>query len=371
VRPVQQDDTAAAQQDDTADLRTCLGAFVTGVTVVTTVDADGRRAGMTANSFSSVSLDPPLVQWSQQTSLPSHPVFRSADRFAVNILAADQVEESRVFARPADDKFARVATRDGLGGVPLLEGCAAYLECTREATYPGGDHVIFLGRVERYETHPHRKPLAFNSGRYMTVHPHDPGPFTADLAASSVQHLDALEVVGDTAGELSAELDVTVGVAVWGNKGPTVVRWRECSEPLAMRLRTGLVLPLLSSATGRCFAAHLPPDEVEHHLRTEEDVDPAVLAGWEPSLEAIRRDGIAGVTSNLVPEANERAIDAVSAPVFGRGGHLVAVLTLMTHAPRLEQPDGPEVRRLQAVAHGLSQRLGAEDETGNEAITRH
>src|SRR5687767_2050097 len=107
---------------DAKEFRRVLGAFVTGVTVVTTI-SDGRCYGITANSFSSVSLDPPLILWSQSTTAPSHAAFRAADRFAINILSEDQLNLSNQFAGKVRDKFAGVAWRPGLGGVPLIEGC--------------------------------------------------------------------------------------------------------------------------------------------------------------------------------------------------------------------------------------------------------
>ena len=94
---------------DARELRQVLGSFVTGVTVITTVDQEGKRWGLTANSFTSVSLNPPLILWNQSVSAPSHPVFREAQRFAVNILAEDQIDVSRRFAGAAADKFAGVA----------------------------------------------------------------------------------------------------------------------------------------------------------------------------------------------------------------------------------------------------------------------
>ena len=127
---------AAGLPFDSRALRDVLGAFVTGVTVITALDEAGTPYGLTANSFSSVSLDPPLVLWSQALTAPSHPVFRAADRFAINILACDQVEISNRFARAADRKFEGVPVRVGLGGLPLLEGCAAYLECRKITSYP-------------------------------------------------------------------------------------------------------------------------------------------------------------------------------------------------------------------------------------------
>lgn len=160
----------ACAAPDARELRRVLGNFVTGVTIVTTVDATGRRWGLTANSFASVSLDPPLILWNQSLAAPSHPVFRDAPRFAINILAQDQLDLSRRFAGPSTDKFAGLALREGLGGVPLLAGCAAWLECRQEALLPGGDHAVFIGRVERMGHEP-RAPLVFGQGRYLAAHP--------------------------------------------------------------------------------------------------------------------------------------------------------------------------------------------------------
>lgn len=153
------------------ELRQVLGAFATGVTVITALDAHGKAHGLTVNSFSSVSLDPPLILWSQSVTAPSHPVFRDARRFAVNILSEDQIEVSRRFSTPGQDKFAGLTVIEGLGGVPLIPGCAAYLECTQETRFPGGDHTVFIGRVERIE-HGMRNALVFAGGQYMTALPH-------------------------------------------------------------------------------------------------------------------------------------------------------------------------------------------------------
>ena len=144
-RDIEPDGAAAASAIDPADLRKVLGTFVTGVTVITTIDASGKAYGLTANSFTSVSLNPPIVLWNLSLTAPSHPIFREASRFAVNILADDQIDISKRFASLGRDKFAGVAVRRGLGGIPLIEGCAAYLECRSEASFPGGDHIVFLG----------------------------------------------------------------------------------------------------------------------------------------------------------------------------------------------------------------------------------
>ncbi len=155
---------------DARALRNVLGSFVTGVTVITALDGDARRCGLTANSFSSVSLDPPLILWCQALAAASHPTFRSARRFAVNILAEDQVDVALQFARAGADKFAGVATRPGLHGVPLIEGCAAWLECETVSVMPGGDHAVFLARVDRIAPSD-RRPLAFGGGRFLSTQP--------------------------------------------------------------------------------------------------------------------------------------------------------------------------------------------------------
>jgi flavin reductase (DIM6/NTAB) family NADH-FMN oxidoreductase RutF/2-polyprenyl-6-methoxyphenol hydroxylase-like FAD-dependent oxidoreductase len=157
---------------DPRDVRRALGQYATGVTVVTCRGLDGHRVGMTANSFTSVSLDPPLVLWCPNKFAPSLEEFTAASHFAVNVLAADQHHLSRQFATPADDKFAGTECRDGIGGVPLLPGSVASFECRTVSTYDAGDHVIVLGEVERYDA-PGGEPLVFHSGFYhlATKHP--------------------------------------------------------------------------------------------------------------------------------------------------------------------------------------------------------
>ena len=146
-------------------LRNAFGAFPTGVTVVTTVDAQGTCQGVTANSFSSLSLQPPLVLWSQALVARSFPAFRDAAHFVINILASDQLELSRRFAASGTDKFAGLALQYGRTGLPALPGCCAWLECRKVAMHPGGDHMIHVGEVLAFEHH-ERPPLLFFQGRY-------------------------------------------------------------------------------------------------------------------------------------------------------------------------------------------------------------
>ena len=155
---------------DPRDLRSALGTFATGVTIVTITAQDGTPVGLTCNSFNSVSLSPPLVLWSLSLRSPNLSNFLQAPYFAVNILAADQVALARRFAQSISNKFEGVGHQAGLGGVPLIENAAAQLQCRNETRYYSGDHVIFVGHVLRYAW-TERPPLLFCRGRYTT-----PGP---------------------------------------------------------------------------------------------------------------------------------------------------------------------------------------------------
>ncbi len=151
---------------DPLDLRRAFGRFGTGVTVITTSTAQGTRVGVTANSFNTVSLDPPIVLWSLAGKSPSLEVFRAAGHFVVNVLTLDQIELSRKFSRPSDDKFAGVVFTDGLQGAPILADCAATIECAVMNEHIVGDHVLFIGRVVRY-AHVNAAPLLFFNGKYI------------------------------------------------------------------------------------------------------------------------------------------------------------------------------------------------------------
>ncbi|NML42348.1 flavin reductase family protein [Ramlibacter sp. G-1-2-2] len=153
---------------DPRELRNALGRFATGVCVVTTRTATGQAAGLTVNSFSSVSLDPPLVAWCLGRKAPSLRAFAQAEHFAVHVMAQDQHALAMHFARPAEDKFAAVreAFEPGLGEVPVLKDALARFECRKASTVEGGDHLIFIGRVERF-AYADRAPLLFHAGRFL------------------------------------------------------------------------------------------------------------------------------------------------------------------------------------------------------------
>ena len=158
-------------QHDARDFRGALGSFPTGVCLITTCAADGARVGLTANSFSSVSLDPPMVLWSLARTASSAAVFRDAEYFAINVLAAGDEALSSAFAKSGQDKFGAFAERFtiGLGGAPVLAGAVATFECHSRHRYYGGDHIIMIGVVERYGYDATRAPLAFHRGKYVPM----------------------------------------------------------------------------------------------------------------------------------------------------------------------------------------------------------
>jgi 3-hydroxy-9,10-secoandrosta-1,3,5(10)-triene-9,17-dione monooxygenase reductase component len=160
---------ADSSPDDARRFRSALGAFATGVTIVTTRDAQGRDVGLTANSFNSVSLEPPMVLWSLAKNARSLPAFLAATHFAVHVLAVDQEELSLRFAARGAEKFAGLDLERIAAGVPLLRGCSARFQCRTAFRHEGGDHVIFVGAVESFD-HSDRPPLVFHGGRYaLTV----------------------------------------------------------------------------------------------------------------------------------------------------------------------------------------------------------
>lgn len=160
-----------SQPFDTRDFRRALGQFATGVCIVTARDQAGHPTGLTVNSFASVSLEPPLVLWSLARSSSVFAAFDAAPHFAVNVLAADQLDLSNRFASPGE-RFTGLEWEEGHHGLPLLRGCLANFECTVAARHEGGDHIIFIGEVARYDARP-GEPLLYSGGRYALAMPHD------------------------------------------------------------------------------------------------------------------------------------------------------------------------------------------------------
>lgn len=147
--------------------RNALGSFATGVTVVTSLSPQGVATGLTVNSFSSLSLDPPLILWclTDESGLVEH--FTPGQKFNVNFLSSGQEALALKFARPGEDRFKDITSHPDRNAVPLLEGCSGILNCVVENTYPGGDHVIIVGRVLRFREEK-KPPLLFHKGGFKT-----------------------------------------------------------------------------------------------------------------------------------------------------------------------------------------------------------
>ena len=155
---------------DERQFRDALAQFATGVTIVCTRAANGRYVGFTANSFGSVSLAPPLVLWTMARRSASLSAFDASERYAVNVLGADQVDLARRFSRPHADRFAGVAHRLGWSDAPLIDGCVAWMECRHHARHTAGDHVIFIGEVVTVER-ARGSGLVFHQGRFGSEAP--------------------------------------------------------------------------------------------------------------------------------------------------------------------------------------------------------
>lgn len=162
-------DTAPAI--DPKAFRRALGNFATGVTIITARAPDGTTVGVTASSFNSLSMDPPLILWSSIKGTPSCAIFEQASHFAVNILASDQMDMSNHFARQQADKFEGMDWEPGLGGAPIFPNCAGRFQCETYAKLDGGDHWIFVGRVMAFDDFG-RPPLCFHRGSYAMVFDH-------------------------------------------------------------------------------------------------------------------------------------------------------------------------------------------------------
>lgn len=156
--------------DFTRAFRDALGMFATGITVVATRAPNGEPIGLTVNSFNSVSLDPPLIVWSLANTLPCRPVFEECEYYSVNVLAADQMDLSQRFASRLDDKFGGLEIDEGLYGVPLLRDCCARFECRNISRHNGGDHVVFISEVVRFDRED-REPLLYFGGAYRNLSP--------------------------------------------------------------------------------------------------------------------------------------------------------------------------------------------------------
>lgn len=159
------------------DFRHALGQFATGVTIVTTADAQGRPVGLTVSSFNSVSLEPPLVLWSLGHKAASLPVFQQCAHYAIHVLSAEQQALAQRFATRGIDKFADLDWQPSAQGIPLIAGAAAIFECAQRSRYDEGDHSIFVGQVTHCQHQQGALPLLYHGGHMYAKHGVPPAPY--------------------------------------------------------------------------------------------------------------------------------------------------------------------------------------------------
>jgi len=189
------------------------------------------------------------------------------------------------------------------------------------------------------------------------------GPFALQLGLAAIGRIDAIRLAAPVMTELAATLGTTVAAAVWGNRGPTIVRWEESAQVVIVYLRAGAVMPLIASAIGRCFAAWMPQAQVESLLdaelaaaaRARRPGLPATRRGFEAMMKGIRSEGLARAEGTLLP-----GISAVACPVFDHRGEMVLALSVLGYAGSFDTaPSGQPARALKVASHALSARLGA------------
>ena len=154
---------------DQKAFRSALGAYTTGITVVTTCADQGHPVGITVNSFTSVSLDPPLILWCLDNNAESYRDFTECEYFTVHVLHSQQQDVSTIFATPNEDKFGNIPWSKGEEGTPVLNEFLECFHCKTEKLYEGGDHVIILGKVVRLETKLNEPPLLYHQGEYKVL----------------------------------------------------------------------------------------------------------------------------------------------------------------------------------------------------------
>jgi flavin reductase (DIM6/NTAB) family NADH-FMN oxidoreductase RutF/DNA-binding IclR family transcriptional regulator len=344
---------------DARELRNVFGSFVTGVTVVTTTDINGVDHGVTANSFSSVSLDPPLILWSQAKTAKSFSAFQNCKHFIVNILAEEQLNLSQRFASSGVDKFQGLIVQRRLHGLPALPGCCAYIECSKVDEYPGGDHLVYLGKVLAFECN-NRRPLAFARGKYMTTFEHEMSPTKVQADSETVYHNQIVRMACLALPEISSYLDATVGIAVWGNRGGTFVRWEIATSRPIPSLRTGIVVSPLSSATGLLFNAILPSSVTDSltlkaftALKLNGDDLDSIKTQYEQELQLTRIRGFA-----VSHQSGMHGRATISAPVYDSTGHLVLALSAISNSFESNEKIDNLGASLKDAALNLSLRLG-------------
>jgi flavin reductase (DIM6/NTAB) family NADH-FMN oxidoreductase RutF/DNA-binding IclR family transcriptional regulator len=377
---------------DAGTFRQVLGHFPTGVAVVTGIDADGKPAGMAVGSFSSVSLDPPLVAFMPDKSSSSWPKFRDSGAFCVNILGAEQESVCRAFATKGGDKFAELDWRPASSGSPIVDGCLAWIDCDIDVVHEAGDHYIVIGLVRELDIGTPSLPLVFFQGGYGRFSSLSLAAWESDLAVQ-MRSADAARPHMEA---LAEELDVEcVASAVVGEEMVLVARagsLRSAVLPTAVGRRIPFEPPM-----GTAFVAWAPEPARRAWLdRIGKDAPDSTRAALERTLEQVRaagysvgrghrwhseaaqvltrgepdrqRDETAMEMHKLIqllppdyesPEVPDDDVRTVSTPVLGPQGAVVLVLSVTVAGRRSLAADLPWiVERLHAAAAEVTKAVG-------------
>lgn len=387
-------DTSTFTQFDTQAFRQVLGHYPTGVTVVTAIDTDGGPVGMTVGSFTSVSLEPPLVAFLPDKSSTSFPKIRFASAFCVNVLGADQQKLCRVFATKTADKFQDITWRPASSGAPILENVVAWIDCDLETIQEAGDHYFVIGRVRELAVEKGSLPLVFFRGGYGRFSPHW---LVAVAEPDLVQQTQIADLARRPMERLATDLDLQcVAHVVVGDDIVTLassVTPRTNIQP-ALGVRIPFVPPM-----GMLFMAWSEPEAVEAWLnRSPTPLDAEARARYQQVLEFVRQRGL--LTRNSPPfnefdallarmmtqrptlESNRRLLElidqlgpdfgatypnaaqtydlrSIAAPVFGPAGTVVLMLSLYDLPPGLTAATIDDYReRLGAAAVAVTEALG-------------
>lgn len=386
---------------DPQHFRSVLGHFPTGVAVVTGIAPDGSPAGMAVGSFSSVSLDPPLVGFMPDKASSSWPKIQPSGSFCVNILGADQESVCRAFAQKGGDKFAELSWRPGVTGSPILDGVLAWIDCDLGAIHEAGDHYIVLGEVRELAIGTPALPLVFFQGGYGRFSALSLAAFESDL----VLQMRTADLARPHMERLAEDLDIEcVAAAVVGEEMVLVARAGTLHSevlPTAVGQRIPFEPPL-----GTAFVAWAPEPARKAWLDRQQAADPDTAEALDRTLAAVRdkgysvargqrwhadaarvltreppdqhRDETAHAMHRLIrslppdyesPLTDAADVQTISTPVFGPGGVIPLVLSLTAGRPDALGPDlAATVERLRRTAAAVTDALGgAAPGTADEA----
>ena len=377
---------------DPAHFRNVLGQYPTGVTLITAAQSGGDQVGMVVGTFSSVSLDPPLVAFMPDRKSSSWPKIRATGSFCANVLTSSQEDVCRAFARKQDDRFSAFRWQSTSSGNPCLEGAAAWIECTIEDVITAGDHDIVLGRVQQLDVGDSTAlPLLFLRGGYGSFSI----PSIQSLDISLGGHMRAVDAARGEIESLARELGLECLVSVAVDDTVVVASAAGVeSSPSGAPTRVGISFPLAFPlapahvawsgedaerrwlASGRKLLGVLEPAMAHQELATVRAHGYAVMTGsgtvaeWERSIESAPGTGTADVTgvmryllTRVESGSNQLTagtyISSLQAPVFGPDGQVAIALNLNGFSGKetIEQMHS-YVDRLLASTSKLTQRLG-------------